>query len=74
VRVPEYVPAVKEPGDYTEVLHDWLVDEFDAMETWLRWNGYASYEVLKRDRHRMLTLNAQRNEEAVDPARHQVQG
>lgn len=45
----EVRPAVKAPGDYTEVLAAFFVDEFDCMKIWLRWNGYSAYRVLSTD-------------------------
>lgn len=45
----EVRPAVKAPGDYLEVLAAFFTDEFDCMEIWLRWNGYASCRVLSTD-------------------------
>lgn len=45
----EVRPAVKAPGDYTEVLAAFFTYEFDCMEIWLRWNGYSAYRVLSTD-------------------------
>ena len=49
-------PAVKAPGDYVETLSAYLVDEFDCMEIWLRWNGYSSYRELSRDHAGWVTI------------------
>lgn len=40
---------VKPPGDYEERLCEFLVDDFECMGIWLKWNGYASHRVLGRD-------------------------
>jgi hypothetical protein len=45
--VPEY--AVKAPGEYTETLSAYLVDEFDCLEIWMKWNGYAAWRETSRD-------------------------
>lgn len=50
------MPPLKKPGDYVEILADYLVDEFDCMEIWLRWNGYSSYRELHRTRAGWVTL------------------
>lgn len=44
---PEY--AVKVPGKYVECLSHYLVQDFECMEIWARWNGYATWEVLEMD-------------------------
>lgn len=49
-------PAVKEPGDYVETLACYLVDEFDCLEIWMRWNGYSSYRELSRTHAGWVTL------------------
>lgn len=41
--------AVKVPGDYIEFLSPYLVEDFDCMEIWARWNGYATWDVLGQD-------------------------
>lgn len=43
--------AVKIPGDYIEFLSPYLVEDFDCMEIWARWNGYATWDVLGQDEH-----------------------
>lgn len=53
---PPPEPAVKPPGDYAEVLSDYLVDEFECMAIWLRWNGYASYKEVSRDTRGWVTV------------------
>jgi hypothetical protein len=52
---PEY--AVHEPGEYTEHLADLLVDEFDCLEIWMKWNGYAAWREVSRDRCGWVTLS-----------------
>jgi hypothetical protein len=54
--VPRDEPQVKEPGEYTEHLSAYLVDEFECMEIWLKWNGYASYREAGRDKYGWVTL------------------
>jgi hypothetical protein len=41
--------AVKAPGDYLEYLAIYLVEDFECMEIWARWHGYATWEALGRD-------------------------
>jgi hypothetical protein len=52
-------PPVKPPGTYIHVLAGLLVDEFECMEIWCKWNGYASYKVLGRDRLDYVTVACQ---------------
>ena len=42
-------PAVKAAGDYEECLSSYLVEDFECMEIWRRWNGYAAHRVLDVD-------------------------
>lgn len=49
-------PAVREPGDYVETLSAYLVDEWECLEIWLRWNGYSHHKELGRDRLGWVTL------------------
>lgn len=49
-------PPVKPAGDYLETLAAYLVDEFDCMEIWAKWNGYASWRELSRTRFGWVTL------------------
>lgn len=42
-------PPVKPPGEYEEVLGVPLVEDFECMEIWMKWNGYASYREIGRD-------------------------
>lgn len=49
-------PAVKQPGRYIETLAGYLTDEADALEIWLRWNGYVTCRVLSRDPAGWVTL------------------
>lgn len=41
--------AVKAPGKYDEKLSQFLVEDFECMEIWARWHGYATWEVLGQD-------------------------
>lgn len=50
------VPPVKEPGQYIEVLHSYVAEDFELAEIWARWNGYATVKILKRDAHMMCTI------------------
>lgn len=43
------VPPTKDPGDYIETLSSLLVEDFECMEIWCKWNGYASWRELGRD-------------------------
>lgn len=49
-------PPVKNPGDYIETLSSYLVDEFDCMEVWAKWHGYAAWRELSRDSFGWVTL------------------
>lgn len=49
-------PAVKEPGDYVEILAALLADDWECMEIWARWNGYSSWRVLSVDTQGWCTL------------------
>jgi hypothetical protein len=40
---------VKDPGDYIEHLSSLLVEDFECMEIWARWHGYATWESLGID-------------------------
>lgn len=40
---------VKVPGEYDEKLSIFLVEDFECMEIWARWHGYATWEVLGQD-------------------------
>ena len=44
---PEY--AVKAPGAYIEHLSLFLVEDYECMEIWTRWNGYATWDVMGTD-------------------------
>ena len=50
------VPLVKPSGDYVEIRAAYLVDELEAMEAWLHWNGYASFRELSRDKLGWVTV------------------
>lgn len=52
-------PAVKAPGDYVEHLASYLVDDFECMEIWTRWNGYSSFRELSRDDRGWVTVLCQ---------------
>jgi hypothetical protein len=39
----------KLPGDYIEQLSLFLVEDFECMEIWARWHGYATWETLGID-------------------------
>lgn len=54
--VPAELPPVKEPGDYVELLHSYVAEDFELREIWLRWNGYASAVLLKKDKFEMVTM------------------
>jgi hypothetical protein len=56
MRARDELPAVKPPGDYIEMLSEYFAGHFEEMAIWLKWNGYASYKVLSRDRMGYLTL------------------
>ena len=49
-------PAVKAPGEYAEHLADLLVDNWECLEIWLRWNGYASGREVSRSLNGWVTL------------------
>jgi hypothetical protein len=40
---------IKVPGDYIEQLSLFLVEDFECMEIWARWHGYATWETLGID-------------------------
>lgn len=40
---------VKDPGEYIELLSSFLVEDFECMGIWMKWNGYASFRVLEMD-------------------------
>lgn len=42
-------PVNKEPGEYIETVSALIADDFELMEIWTRWNGYASWRELSRD-------------------------
>lgn len=52
-------PVIKPPGDYLELLAAYLVDDFECLEIWARWNGYASYREISRDELGWVTLVCQ---------------
>lgn len=54
--VPEESYAVKEPGQYVELLHSFVAEDFELCEIWGRWNGYSTVDVISRDRHMMCTV------------------
>jgi hypothetical protein len=54
--VPVEVPPVKPTGQYVEILHSYVAEDFELREIWARWNGYSAVQVLKRDAHMMCTL------------------
>ena len=56
-------PAVKPPGEYLAVLADLLVDDFECLEIWLRWNGYSGARELGRDRLGWVILACTAKEE-----------
>jgi hypothetical protein len=41
--------AKKPPGEYIEHLSLFLVEDYECMEIWTRWNGYATWETLGID-------------------------
>lgn len=49
-------PEVKEPGEYVELVHQFLVADHECFAIWLKWNGYASASVLSVDRMRICTV------------------
>lgn len=54
--IPEEHPPVKDAGDYVEVLSHYMTDDFELMEIWLYWNGYATWRELSRDRRGWVTM------------------
>ena len=40
---------VKDPGEYIEHLSRYLVEDFECMEIWARWHGYATWVTLGID-------------------------
>jgi hypothetical protein len=55
-KAPVEVPVVRKPGDYIETLAPVFVEDFECMEIWLKWNGYACYTVVGREDRFGLTL------------------
>ena len=49
-------PVSKAAGEYRETLSSYLVDDFECMEIWLKWNGYASHKELSRDERGWVSL------------------
>lgn len=50
------IPPVKAPGDYIELLDEFIVSDAECMRIWLKWNGYASYRTLDCDKFGWVSL------------------
>lgn len=53
---PAEIPPVRPPGSSEECLDCWLVDDWECMAIWLKWNGYDSYYEVSRDKFGYVTL------------------